>query len=108
MPKKRLQKLILRTKSMIILYKLKIQYRDCYFIKQNYFIGIVANIMKVNCLQEKFKNDVFYAYKNNHLDYLKLYVSATLREHKDRIGFTLLEKLPKFMTKVKQGRAIKN
>ena len=43
-----------------------------------------------------FKNDFFYAYNYNHLNYLERYISATLREHKDRSHFTLLEKLPKF------------
>lgn len=43
-----------------------------------------------------FKNDVFWAYNRAHLEYLENYISAKLREHKDRTHFTLLEKLPKF------------
>lgn len=43
-----------------------------------------------------FKNDIFFAYNYAHLDYLERYISATLREHKDRTHFTILEKLPKF------------
>lgn len=43
-----------------------------------------------------FKNEVFWAYNNQHLLYLENYISAKLREHKDRKHFTLLEKLPKF------------
>lgn len=43
-----------------------------------------------------FRNDVFMAYNEAHLAYLKEYIGATLREHRDRTHFTLLEKLPKF------------
>lgn len=52
-------------------------------------------------LQAPFKNDIFWAYNDQHLDYLERYISATLREHKDRTGFTLLEKLPKFYHEAK-------
>ncbi len=52
-------------------------------------------------LQAPFKNDVFWAYNYNHLEYLESYISATIREHKDRVGFTLLEKLPKFYHEAK-------
>jgi Zn ribbon nucleic-acid-binding protein len=47
-------------------------------------------------LQTSFKNETFMAYNDRHLDYLERYISATLREHKERDHFTLLEKLPKF------------
>lgn len=47
-------------------------------------------------LQYPFKNEVFFAYNQDHLDYLEQYIAADLREHKDRTHFTLLEKLPKF------------
>ena len=47
-------------------------------------------------LKAPFKNDVFWGYNDKHLEYLERYISATLREHKDRSHFTLLEKLPKF------------
>lgn len=47
-------------------------------------------------LKAPFKNDIFWAYNDKHLEYLERYISATLREHKDRTHFTLLEKLPKF------------
>jgi len=52
-------------------------------------------------LKMSFKNELFWAYNDKHLDYLKRYISATLREHKDRTGFTLLEKLPKFYHEAK-------
>ncbi len=52
-------------------------------------------------LKLPFKNDVFWAYNDKHLEYLERYISATIREHKDRTGFTLLEKLPKFYHEAK-------
>ena len=50
-------------------------------------------------LQAPFKNELFIAYNGSHLEYLERYISAKLREHKDRSHFTLLEKLPKFYGK---------
>ncbi len=47
-------------------------------------------------LKASFKEDVFFAYNYEHLEYLEQYIGAKLREHKDRSHFTLLEKLPKF------------
>ena len=52
-------------------------------------------------LQYPFKDNVFYAYNMAHLEYLEQYISATLREHKDRTHFTLLEKLPLFYHEAK-------
>ena len=52
-------------------------------------------------LQSTFKNEIFYAYNDKHLDYLERYIGASLREHKDRTHFTLLEKLPKFYHEAK-------
>jgi hypothetical protein len=53
-----------------------------------------------------FKNDVFWAYNDKHLDYLERYIGATLREHKDRTHFTLLEKLPKFYHEAKNREGL--
>jgi hypothetical protein len=53
-----------------------------------------------------FKNDIFFAYNDKHLDYLERYISATLREHKDRPHFTILEKLPKFYHEAKNRAAL--
>jgi Zn ribbon nucleic-acid-binding protein len=52
-------------------------------------------------LQIPFKKDVFWVYNDKHMAYLERYISATIREHKDRTGFTLLEKLPKFYHEAK-------
>jgi len=57
-------------------------------------------------LQTTFKNDIFWAYNDRHLDYLERYISAHLREHKDRTHFTLLEKLPKFYHEAKNREAL--
>ena len=57
-------------------------------------------------LQHPFKDDVFVAYNGAELDYLEAYISAGLREHKDRTGFTLLEKLPRFYHEAKNRDAL--
>ena len=57
-------------------------------------------------LQTPFKNEVFWAYNDKHLVYLEKYISATLREHKDRTDFTLLEKLPKFYHEAKNREGL--
>lgn len=48
-----------------------------------------------------YKNDLFWAYNYDHLEYLEKYIGASLREHKDRSHFTLLEKLPRFYHEAK-------
>ncbi len=57
-------------------------------------------------LQHPFKNDIFFAYNDKHLYYLENYISAKLREHKDRSHFTLLERLPKFYHEGKNRQAL--
>ncbi len=57
-------------------------------------------------LQHPFKNDIFFAYNDKHLYYLENYISAKLREHKDRSHFTLLERLPKFYHEGKNRKAL--
>lgn len=57
-------------------------------------------------LQAPFKKDIFWAYNDKHLEYLERYISATIREHKDRTGFTLLEKLPKFYHEAKNREGL--
>lgn len=57
-------------------------------------------------LKEPFKNDIFWAYNLSHLEYLEKYISANLREHKDRSHFTLLEKLLKFYHEAKNREAL--
>ena len=61
---------------------------------------------KINKLSFGFKNDVFWSYNHEHLAYLEQYISATLREHRDRSHFTLLEKLPKFYHEAKNRDAL--
>lgn len=57
-------------------------------------------------LKTGFKNEVFWAYNSKHLAYLEKYIGATLREHKDRSHFTLLEKLPKFYHEAKNREGL--
>lgn len=57
-------------------------------------------------LQHPFRDDVFFAYNDRHLHYLEAYISAKLREHRDRTHFTLLEKLPKFYHEGKNRRSL--
>lgn len=66
----------------------------------NYFFG--AELW----LQHPFKDDVFIAYNGEELAYLEAYISAGLREHKDRTHFTLLEKLPRFYHEAKNRDAL--
>ena len=57
-------------------------------------------------LVHPFKSDVVWAYNYAHLDYLESYISAKLREHKERSHFTLLEKLPRFYHDAKNRTAL--
>lgn len=57
-------------------------------------------------LTANFKNEMFCAFNDKHLEYLERYISAGLREHKDRTHFTLLEKLPKFYHEAKNRNAL--
>ena len=57
-------------------------------------------------LKATFKNEVFVAYNDKHLEYLERYISADLREHKHRTHFTLLEKLPKFYHEAKNRESL--
>jgi len=77
-------------------------------ISKNASLEMAANIY-FNAelwLKAPFKNDVFWAYNDKHLEYLERYISATLREHKDRTHFTILEKLPKFYHEAKNREGL--
>lgn len=65
-------------------------------VKGNWEMAAHAYFNAKLWLQHSFKNDLFFAYNGKHLHYLEQYIAAGLREHKNRTGFTLLEKLPKF------------
>ncbi len=56
-------------------------------------------------LKHPFKEN-FIAYNGEEPDYLETYISAGLREHRDRKDFTLLEKLPKFYHQAKNKDAL--
>jgi len=57
-------------------------------------------------LKVPFRNEILWAYNAGHLEYLEQYIEAGLREHTDRVGFTLLEKLPKFYHDAKNREAL--
>ncbi|MES2455860.1 MAG: hypothetical protein V4594_09980 [Bacteroidota bacterium] len=53
-----------------------------------------------------FRDGHIKALNGAHLDYLERYIAAGLREHYDRKGFTLVEKLPKYMQSGKNRQAL--
>jgi DNA-directed RNA polymerase subunit M/transcription elongation factor TFIIS len=48
-------------------------------------------------LSKNFKGNIFWAFNYSHLEYLKSYISAELRERNGRRGWTMVEKLPAWM-----------
>lgn len=56
--------------------------------------------------QAPFRSHIFMAYNPEHLAYLEQYIGALLREHNDRKGFTLIEKLPGFYHQAKNREAL--
>lgn len=48
-------------------------------------------------LNEDFRGNSFWAYNYKHLEYLKDYIAADLRERNGRLGWTMVEKLPEWM-----------
>jgi hypothetical protein len=56
--------------------------------------------------QAPFRSHVFMAYNPEHLTYLEEYIGALLREHADRKGFTLIEKLPGFYHQAKNREVL--
>lgn len=75
-------------------------------VKGNIQVAAHVYFSAVLWLEKPFKDDVVWAYNYAHLDYLEDYIAATLREHKDRTHFTLLEKLPKFYHEAKNRNAL--
>jgi hypothetical protein len=56
--------------------------------------------------QASFKNNILWAYSRAHLEYIEKYIGAKLREHQNRLHYTLLEKLPKFYHNAKNREAL--
>ncbi|MGY3213456.1 hypothetical protein [Mucilaginibacter sp. HD30] len=52
-------------------------------------------------LTQNFRGNNFWAYNYRHLDYLKQYIAADLREKNARQGWTMVEKLPAWMKSAK-------
>lgn len=57
-------------------------------------------------LRVEFGDEVFWACNYEHLDYLKRYIGAKLRERRDRRFATMVEKLPAFMKSAKNRTAL--
>lgn len=57
-------------------------------------------------LFENVKGNSLWAYNYAHLDYLKSYISADLRERDDRKFWTLVEKLPEWMQSAKNRESV--
>jgi Zn ribbon nucleic-acid-binding protein len=57
-------------------------------------------------LQYPFGNDLFWAYNEQHLKYLEEYIAASLRQSLNRSGFTMTEKLPRFIQQGSNRRAL--
>ena len=70
---------------------------------KNGLIAMAANVFFDSglWLTATFRNEVFWSYNARHLEYLARYIGASLREHKGREHFTLVEKLPKFYHEAK-------
>lgn len=75
-------------------------------VKENWEMAAHGYFNAKLWLQHPFKNDLFYAFNGEHLNYLEQYIAAGLREHKDRTHFTLLEKLPKFYHEAKNRKTL--
>ena len=52
-------------------------------------------------LTRNFRGNNLWAYNYKHLDYLKQYIAADLREKNGRLGWTMVEKLPDWMKSAK-------
>jgi len=52
-------------------------------------------------INSNFKEKVFWAYNYEHLNYLKKYISAEIRESNNRTHWTMMEKLPVWMSSSK-------
>ncbi|RYY37720.1 MAG: hypothetical protein EOP46_01670 [Sphingobacteriaceae bacterium] len=53
-----------------------------------------------------FRGETFYALNPEHLDYLQRYIASGVRENPNRTGFTMVERLPKFMQIAKNREAL--
>lgn len=57
-------------------------------------------------LTENVKGEVLWAINYKHLDYLKQYIQADLRERNGRLGWTMVEKLPEWMKSAKNRESV--
>jgi hypothetical protein len=57
-------------------------------------------------LTENFRGNNFWAFNYKHLEYLKQYISANLRERNTRTHWTMVEKLPNWMKTAKNRASL--
>ena len=57
-------------------------------------------------LQDTVKSDLFWAYNYEHLDYLKRYITAKVRERASPTYMTLIARLPNFIKSAKNREAL--
>ncbi|MFI2741487.1 hypothetical protein ACG2LH_01995 [Zhouia sp. PK063] len=57
-------------------------------------------------LTKNFRGNIFWAFNYDHLEYLKDYISADLREKNGRTHWTMVEKLPDWMKSGKNREKI--
>jgi hypothetical protein len=57
-------------------------------------------------LSENFKGNILWAFNYYHLEYLKNYISAELRERNGRLGWTMVEKLPDWIKSAKNRTSL--
>lgn len=57
-------------------------------------------------LRLPFRDELFWAYNADHLNYLKRYIAALHRQRNERTGMTLVERLPTFIKSAKNRPAL--
>lgn len=52
------------------------------------------------------KNNVLWGYNTKHLEYIKIYIKATLREDNNRNKYSLIANLPQWMLSSKNRETV--
>lgn len=68
--------------------------------------GILSGFETELWYRSKFKDGIFWAVNTRHLSYLKDYIAALIRQRNEREHFTLIEKLPAFVSSSKNRDAL--
>ncbi|MBV7441600.1 phage terminase large subunit family protein [Weeksellaceae bacterium TAE3-ERU29] len=73
------------------------------YIKYSYSSAFVDTEL---WLEKDFKGELFFACNYEHLEYLKQYIQAKIRERKDGTYMTMVEKLPQFIKSAKNREGL--